>query len=382
MRIYSSLFVGCIVLATSAAWAGVEYPANLYDANLAVQKPEQFAWNMFLAVNWPAKPDQNGVPNTRKSLNTSDLRVWETWILEQEVYLPDGSKPRAFEAPSITQRNLEKELAGHRALGGHATVMSFQNSKELAQVLMGETKDKYGDPIWYDVAMNKPHYDYIVANELYNLDGQLKLLTMPTPNIKFPPESTEVKVTWRVLKKGRDDFSRYITATALLAAPGSPTQTVTVGMTGMHIITKVLPWWTWATFEQMDNPTATNGGKPVIPTTRAAAAVNKEMQAKLSGAPLQFYELRGTQINFTTDHGAPVYLSSTQMETFFQNSSCITCHAYASIGPKGARILDPKIVIGAGVPDYTKFNTPLPNKRFVQLDFVWSLINAKPKKKN
>jgi len=49
----------------------------------------------------------------------------------------------------------------------------------------------------------------------------------------------------------------------------------------------------------------------------------------------QFYRLRGSQTNFVTSEGFPTILSNPIIESSFQKSSCMTCHALASVGIRG-----------------------------------------------
>ena len=154
---------------------------------------------------------------------------------------------------------------------------------------------------------------------------------------------SEVKAAWRILEPGQDD-SRYWTSYGIYTDQNGQPQLKKIGLTGLHIISKVLPQWMWLTFEQVDNATATfqyfEGQKGVAvganTTFNAAAApLNAAYQAQLAGTKWQYYGLQGWQSEFVDKAtGAPTLFANTQAETYFQTtSSCITCHSLASIGP-------------------------------------------------
>src|SRR5258706_8812073 len=65
------------------------------DANLAANYPDQFMWQMFIAINWPL----SGAQDCSGTLGSAPV-VWESWRLQQEVYLPDGSDPTQWKPSS------------------------------------------------------------------------------------------------------------------------------------------------------------------------------------------------------------------------------------------------------------------------------------------
>jgi hypothetical protein len=166
----------------------------------------------------------------------------------------------------------------------------------------------------------------------------------------------------------------------------------------------VFPNWLWATFEQIDNPTAT-GIEPIDDIPPQTQMVNREVQTILAtyypNLPWQYYELRGTQIDFVDANGNPTILANTLIETDFQrSSSCITCHALATRGSlsqgrlaffnitdegmqgyignvAGQNYFDSfgEAVCYDGKTDYF-FNCQTQENVYRQLDFVWSLREA------
>jgi hypothetical protein len=127
----------------------------------------------------------------------------------------------------------------------------------------------------------------------------------------------------------------------------------------LHIITKDLPNWFWADFGHVDyevqkgacDPTSLTQvfgdgfvqeeamTEPVDPTTRGSAAPSGSngIRKETIGSLWQNYILRGAQIDFVTGFGAPSILSNPVIENGFQNSSCVSCHARASVGPRNTK---------------------------------------------
>jgi hypothetical protein len=103
------------------------------------------------------------------------------------------------------------------------------------------------------------------------------------------------------------------------------------------------------------------------------------------------YRLDGAQIDFTDATGRPILLGNSITEDgFVATSSCITCHARSTIGPRIAgqakanrlsvfKSTSP-LISDNGAPDPTWYYVD-PRKpatrKYLQLDFLWSLRNAK-----
>jgi hypothetical protein len=61
-----------------------------------------FAWQMFIALNWPA--DRDGAPDKSKSMNdNTSKRVWMGWRRNDSVFLPTGEKPAPWEPRKALQ---------------------------------------------------------------------------------------------------------------------------------------------------------------------------------------------------------------------------------------------------------------------------------------
>jgi hypothetical protein len=325
----------------------------------AAERPDEFSWVLFLYLNCPVQSSQ-----------PSPL-IWETWKPDYAVYLPDGKQPAPWGSP-LPPRVLSA-------------------APEISGLSL---KDKAGQPILYEIRMNESTFNYIVARELYSKAGQLKFFSDPAARpIEFDPDAIEIKAAWIVL--GPDDIaSRYYTI--------DTKEYGLVGLAGFHITSKVLKNWVWATFEQRDNEAMT-GVPQRVETPQSVRDLNKKIHAALpANSPWQYYDLRGTQIAFLDADNQPSLLANTLIETDFQkSSSCITCHALASVGDAAqgylgffntsngiegytGKITDPKNKYYDAYDDPVCYES---QKGFVACgnhdkvvykltDFVWSLIKA------
>lgn len=326
-------------------------------AALVPRDPGQLAWLMFLYVNWPATPGQRGVPDPNAKLGATPT-VFQTWKEVHEVYLAGGAAPLPWDDHGPT---------------GPPTL-------SLTEIDGTTLDDVNGNPITYTVAMNQGTFDYIVSRALYGWNGQAALRSTGAAPAAFPPSAMEVKASWKILDPiaDKDRMDHYLVAEAIMPPAGTK---VAVGLTALHITSKALPGWVWITFEQIENPTTT-AVEYKLPIDPAIATTNNAFQKALAGTPYAYYRTNGVQTTFTTVEGAATLLANTQIETKFQtSSSCMTCHALASVSTgKQARLDFFQLKAGnlsgfTGAPPTTPFG-PGPDQ-YSALDFVWSLREAK-----
>ena len=323
---------------------------------LVKRDPGYLAWIMFLYVNWPAKAGERGVPDPGGTLGASPT-VFQTWKEVHEVYLAGGAAPQPW------------------ADGGP----SGPPTLSLGEIDGTTLVDVNGNPITYTVAMNQGTFDYLVSRSLYGWSGQAALRQAGAAPVAFPASAMEVKASWKILDPvaDKDRLDHYIVAEAIL--PPANTR-VTVGLTGLHIISKALPNWIWITFEQIENR-ETTGAPWNFAIDPAVATTNLAMQKALAGTPLAYYQANGVQTEYVVD-GAATLLANSQIETRFQkSSSCMTCHALASVSTSAQPRLDFfQLEAGnlsgfVGMPPTSPFG-PGPDQ-YSALDFVWSMREAK-----
>ena len=63
-----------------------------HDTAAASERSDEYAWRLFVALNWPADPATR-LPDTRAHLGEGRPVVWETWRSAGSVYLDHGADP-------------------------------------------------------------------------------------------------------------------------------------------------------------------------------------------------------------------------------------------------------------------------------------------------
>ena len=148
------------------------------DIDLAINNPDEYAWQLFLFINRQASPGSAGVADPNRAIKQSEDDkdvVWETWALasgqgttqdKSEVYKGDGSKPVAWSAlPRVSAALVAKVLSKNNTalavieerLGGQAVLPAFSP----VDVVSGD----------FEVRMNQTTFEHISSNELYNVEG-------------------------------------------------------------------------------------------------------------------------------------------------------------------------------------------------------------------
>jgi hypothetical protein len=342
-----------------------------------------FAWQSFVALNWPAQEGSRGTPDPAKIIGQPGWPVWETWKAPDEIFYPDGRKPPDWDQyggelpPECKAVDASASLVLARAskVPGGSDNAEMQSAK---QAVGGTLTDQHGNLARYEIRMNKTIFDEIVAKSYYNTEGQ-----DAAPYISFPASVMEVKAAWRELTAADSEEvkRRFYRRVALIYTPasgGAPATCVRaeVGLVGLHVTQKTptRPQWIWATFEQVDNvppkagppsgrtlPYSFNNpacppaqcppntstekdGRPTgIPTQvarvvdigAAAQAANPVWQQKLAAAaadsPFQYYELIDVQWPRNPSQrpfGSPTpgLNTNTVLETYVTESSCVGCH--------------------------------------------------------
>jgi hypothetical protein len=192
-RIVSALILACVSqLSMAMDWRNSwDQP---HDPQQAAANGDEYAWRLFVALNWPADPRMRRA-NPSASLGADQPVVWETWQNAADVFLDDGREPSPWiggepQPPIANERRFEtgslKDLANPRHIVGGRMVPLLDpiaNAKHVTEI-----------------RMNKVTFDYIRARELYNEDGQLRALVQGR-RVYFPPGSIDIKARWRPLRK-------------------------------------------------------------------------------------------------------------------------------------------------------------------------------------
>jgi hypothetical protein len=349
------LFAAVSVLFAAAA-------GRAQDTNPAMTSPDRFAWEkLFVPINKPSGAGQNA--------------VWETWASDDDTFplQPDPAKPPTWPAaPSKTLRPLRQLQIrdAERTRAREAEALLFNR-------VLPKIAPQGGDS---EVRRNQPAFKFIVGSKLFYLEGLMAAAANGT-KVSFPPESIEIKAKWKSIAE--TDKPRFHWNT--------DAQGHLFGLIALHISSKDIPNWVWATFEHIDNPDRCKvlGCRDSF-GVRADGKVSPELvalfKANKMGVEWQNYRLDGVQVDFTDSTGVPSLLGSSILEQgFVGTSSCTTCHARAAIDSSGdmLAVFAPMSQSYNGTPGRNWFyTTSLPPKPLnLQLDFVWAFLAANPAKR-
>ena len=78
--------------ATSGPQLSPTIPSDL-PPNPAQADAVTFAWQQFVALNWPALAGMRGVPDTSKMIGQPGNVVWHTWKTPDEIFYSNGQAP-------------------------------------------------------------------------------------------------------------------------------------------------------------------------------------------------------------------------------------------------------------------------------------------------
>ena len=357
------------------------------DFSATQDRAVTFAWQSFVALNWPALAEPRGAPDQSKTIGQPGAVVWNTWKAPEEIFLPQAQAPPPW---NQVGGSLPAECTGAGANAGDYAVARISKSprnsgssvlSDVRQVVGGTLTDQHGTLARYDVRVNQTLFDAIVAKQYYN-----RAIQDQSTMISFPAGVMEVKAAWRQMTA--DDTpeikARFFRRDAWIYTPPLGTQPATcvkgeVGLVGLHITQKTptRPQWAWATFEQVDNVPAfgtvqpppgrtlpysffnpacppaqcvpnqstENNGQPTSTPTQVTRRVNigavaqtsnPQWEAALAKAvpssPFAFYQLVDIQWQASPNAPpAPFLLANTTLETYVSQSSCVNCHSRAKI---------------------------------------------------
>ncbi|MDE1150311.1 MAG: hypothetical protein PW843_27505 [Azospirillaceae bacterium] len=289
-------------------------------ANTDLQGAAIFAWQEFIALNWPAAQSngtvQRDVPDEKAVFGQPGAGplVWQTYRQKVEIFPganaltapPHGYQARGVDygyndPPQYQYKGTIAACPGQPPVAQAPWINLDETSQiELATMYAGILRDeapsmKNNAPqlIRFLAKANKTEYDYVAANKFWYsgtgtpLQAQIDTWKTALANKKVPAPGTvpalptgtfEVKSAWRRLAKG-EDRSRFHMATVRYyenipyagkvsfdkAAAQVPCYWQDEwALVALHIIQKTpsAPYFVFATFEQADN-ILTADGKPL-----------------------------------------------------------------------------------------------------------------------
>jgi hypothetical protein len=293
-----------------------------------LNNPDKSSWELFVVVNGPV----TGIKNV----------TFETWASNDDTFQTNPKFPGTIAPPPCTAQKapaITTPAANPKIL--HALALEAfgpQGSKRLSAPV--DVEDQPSE----EVRHNEQTFNFIVCNKLYTKAGLRAAFALGQP-ISFPVDSIDVKADWKPL--GSRNRAEYYVNTA---SDGK-----LYALVSLHVVSKRLPNWTWATFEHTDNPGRCDfiGCHDHFGATAQDVEAHPEsgghydqcvktaaLKKMLSDAGLpSFWEnycLKGSQTDFTTATGIPTRLGNSITEDgFILTSSCITCHSLSSINAEG-----------------------------------------------
>lgn len=314
-------FLSVVMSAAAAILMGA--PAWSQQPNPAVNTPDEVAWQLFLQVNASAP-----------GLNNA---TFETWASDTDTFVANPVFPTVVTALSL--RTPVVPAAGRLAI---------QQGGGLLPAVppipgVGE-----------ETRRNQAAFDFIVNNDLQKISG---LQAAFGKTLTFPIDSIEVKANW-IPAANIPQF----TLNRVSSAQVSTYFHVNIGSDGkpyallsMHIISKLVPNWTWATFENTYNPgrcdiigcrDSFGATTPVVapnatqnqgyPNCDKTPALTQLLTAASLDRAFENYCLKGSQVDFTDNTGLDIRLGNSITENgFVDQSSCMTCHGRAAFDAKG-----------------------------------------------
>ncbi|HEY1258427.1 MAG TPA: hypothetical protein VGF34_04200 [Stellaceae bacterium] len=346
----------------------------------------EVAWQLLVAATCPV--------NNKKY----PFVVWENWIEQAQMYpanpnrgleVPNANGPSTthtlHESPFALARNIPSvKIPG--LLGG-----ADQNCNKAGK----PPKDQPKLVICEEVRLNGAAEDYVAGNGFWKRAGQTAA-AVAGEKIQFPSPAVEYKADWIQTSSLIDLKTKQPFSNDCTKLPSSWTNKIHVEMVhgncfalaGMHLISKLLDQWIWATFEPQfpttnpfrckvlgcidtfgSTPAMTDGTFPTQQTKR----LNDLMNAAGLAPEWHNYRLDAVQTGFLS----PGLLGNSIIEGEnvgmpLSQSSCISCHAVSSIennGTDGITLLNTNPV---------GFPKPLPSNAWIRRDFVWSMFLACP----
>ena len=362
--------------------------------NPAMSAPDQTAWNIFIqAVRppTPAGPVRARLPKTS----------FETWPSDTDTFSksakvinnpgtaqvtasadPDQLDLRPPVLPSAKGGDGHPALAAKKPDRGLQTPASASQAPIFNPSPPGDPANKSGcdggvdRKFWEpacdsaaqeEVRRNPSAYNYIVANRLNSRAGLARAFKADF-TINFPVDAIEIKTNWIPVSLLPTYYpgvpvSQFYVATDMVpppagSAPGA--QPVPYALIAMHVISKQVPNWTWATFEHQGNrgrcdfigckdlfgavdtdvppvndPNGDNQGT-VYPNCTKTPALAAALRAARVDPAFSNYCLKGSQTDFTDNNGLAVRLGNSVTESgFVPQASCMSCHGSANINAKG-----------------------------------------------
>jgi hypothetical protein len=319
MRLCLRFFLCCCALLLTDL-AALAQPVQ----NPALNAPDQLAWQLFIQANSRA----GGTNST-----------FETWASDTSTFTPNPVFPAAPTPPSLRPPILP--------------VIARQGAQR-AGILLPALPPGASSGQMEESRRNRAAFDFIVQNNLFKVTG---LQAAFGKTLSFPVDAIEIKANWVPVANIPMFTNNQVTIAQVPQLYHVNTDgTTQYALVAMHVISKQVPNWTWATFEHRFNPNRCDilGCKDsfgaqtaLVPPNGTAGqgypdcAKTPALTALLTSANIDpvytNYCLKGSQTDFLDNQGLDFRLGNSVTEdTFVGTASCMTCHGRASFDQTGA----------------------------------------------
>jgi len=347
-------------------------------SNATLQQAATFAWQEFIALNWPAVnqtggPNQRDMPDTTKFFGDQSVPlVWQTYRAKVEIFpgnfnttLKMTGPPHGYQSnpPNPPDYGYDEppEYDYNRAVLACPNVTppsqpAWINLDEVSQIALDkmfagvvpaspQPTNSQPNLIRFMAKANRIHYRYVAQNQYWYNNPTAPLATaqknftnainavppkVPTASVDFPPDTIEVKAAWRPLAPNEDPTRFHMTTVRYYERNDGPTcyREDRWALIALHIIRKTptAPAFVYATFEQADNillPALDGSGKPVpvedvdgnIINAPAASAPTTPGLSYKDDSTNPLVSLNPPGSAYCTSPGAQIYYRNTATQT-------------------------------------------------------------------
>jgi hypothetical protein len=334
-------------VSTSSQPASAE-PESLYGPSFAF-----LAWNLFLQTMAPANGSLTFETWTEQcQLSLNMVGCPSAASMAAAAKAAGNGKVRILHGSAMAR---SKKLAGSECSAMTTTpIGGYPPPSNLAPNAM-YCEEVFVSPV--EAAFVKSNLTTLVDQQTYGKErnGTINFPGTETNDPRLDLDSLEVKVDWVPV-------SSYSNPTFACPDPTHSLYTETINGTcyalaAIHITSKVMPKWLWATFEPNSNvtnpsrcdpklydtcfdPWGTTSSRPYGKgqTAQQSPELHQAMAEVHLNPAFNNYFLTGVQTEFVDNYGNPIPLGNSFVE-FNQGvppgkSSCITCHQYANFDGK------------------------------------------------
>lgn len=273
---------------------------------------DQFSWQMFVALNWPAGEDGDPSSSTIGTDPTAP-RVWQYYTSAGDYFDPEGTTACPSHAAPVFSLDSKIDQVGRSA--------------EFSEAFSAPLIDVNGNFAVFDVRMNDVWTEYVTNTKLRTYEDQQSF----TGTVDFTEGclesqancpsggqigAIELKSSWMLVPEGQEQeyAADHYVVDGWVSLEGSETSTGepaclerTLALTGMHVVVKTATdgaAWIWGTFEHEDTaPFATTPLQPIAANTDAIPsepAVTTCTASPTPGSTFSFYDP-----SCTTSSGGP-----------------------------------------------------------------------------